>query len=114
MQGKRPTHKDKFLVGKVVDSIDFHTKKFNKFTEEAVAMQKHAWPRSYVVFVVFKDVSTYNFSYSFSFHFIFIYCVLFTNYSLIYLSEPPLHSVPKFFLTGKMYLIQKKPPLSFL
>lgn len=53
--GKRPTKKDKILVGKVLDSIDFHTKKFNKFTEEAVAMQKHAWPRSYVVFVVFKD-----------------------------------------------------------
>lgn len=56
--GKRPTKKDKIVIGTVLDSIDFHSKKFNKYTQEAATMQKHAWPRSYVVFVVFKDRET--------------------------------------------------------
>ncbi len=58
-------------IGKVVDAIDWHTERFERFTKEAEAMQKKKWQPGYVVFVVFSDVSTistkvanfYDFSY---------------------------------------------------
>eukprot|EP00026_Physarum_polycephalum_P003384 Phypoly_transcript_03395.p1 GENE.Phypoly_transcript_03395~~Phypoly_transcript_03395.p1 ORF type:complete len:819 (+),score=48.98 Phypoly_transcript_03395:115-2457(+) len=57
ISGKRPTNKDKFLIGKVVDSLNWHTERFNSATFEAGALQKVESPRANVVFVVFNDLS---------------------------------------------------------
>ena len=65
-------------MGSVVDSLDWHTEKFNTMTGEAEAMQKGELQRANVVFVVFNDVSfVLTFLY-------FLFVLLFCYYFLIY------------------------------
>jgi hypothetical protein len=54
--GERPIDKDKFLIGNKVDGIEYHTKRFNHYTEKINKMQKKPWPRGNLVFVVFNDM----------------------------------------------------------